>query len=314
MRLKLYRGKWAIVGRDSKGRPYRRSLGTSDRAEADRRFRDSKIELPGNTIADVVAIYLEEKRGARSFKSMVTAWRALEQTFGHLRCDQVNRELCRKYAMGRRANGVGDGTVIKDLGVLKAAITFCGKGSQALFEMPAAPAPRERYITRSEHQRLVDACEFPHIRLFIILAWATAARASALFELEWSQVDFMRGQIRLHKGPGRRKGRATVPMTTQAWEALEEALKEKTNDYVIEWGGDPIKTVKTSFALACKKAGLEDVSPHVLRHSAAVAMVESGVPIVEVAQYLGHTNPAVTYKVYGRFSPDYLRKAAAALE
>jgi integrase len=43
-------------------------------------------------------------------------------------------------------------------------------------------------------------------------------------------------------------------------------------------------------------------------------MVESGTPIEQVAQYLGHTNPAITYKAYARFSPQYLKKAAAALE
>jgi hypothetical protein len=42
-------------------------------------------------------------------------------------------------------------------------------------------------------------------------------------------------------------------------------------------------------------------------------MIESGVPFEEVAQYLGHTNPKITYRVYGRYSPTYLRKAANSL-
>ena len=33
-----------------------------------------------------------------------------------------------------------------------------------------------------------------------------------------------------------------------------------------------------------------------------------------IAQYLGHSNVEVTRKVYARYSPDYLRKAASALE
>ena len=56
------------------------------------------------------------------------------------------------------------------------------------------------------------------------------------------------------------------------------------------------------------------VSPHMMRHSAAVHMAEAGVPMDEIAQYLGHTNARVTREVYARFSPDYLRNAAAALE
>lgn len=31
-------------------------------------------------------------------------------------------------------------------------------------------------------------------------------------------------------------------------------------------------------------------------------------------QYLGHSSETVTYRVYARFSPDYLRRAASALE
>jgi hypothetical protein len=38
------------------------------------------------------------------------------------------------------------------------------------------------------------------------------------------------------------------------------------------------------------------------------------VPMEESAQFLGHSDVNVTCKVYARFSPDYLRKAAASLE
>lgn len=43
-------------------------------------------------------------------------------------------------------------------------------------------------------------------------------------------------------------------------------------------------------------------------------MAEAGIPMEEIAQYLGHANVEVTRKVYARYSPDYLRKAASALE
>lgn len=94
MRLKLYRGKWAITGYTN-GKVWRRSLHTSDRAVAERRFRDARYETPGDSVADAVKLYLEEKQkaGARSYQSMLTAWRALERTFGHLRPDQIDRDL-----------------------------------------------------------------------------------------------------------------------------------------------------------------------------------------------------------------------------
>jgi hypothetical protein len=48
-----------------------------------------------------------------------------------------------------------------------------------------------------------------------------------------------------------------------------------------------------------------------LRHTAAVLMAENGVPMSEISQYLGHNSTETTERVYARYSPDYLRKAAA---
>jgi hypothetical protein len=75
-----------------------------------------------------------------------------------------------------------------------------------------------------------------------------------------------------------------------------------------------VGSVKKGLATASKKAKLKKVSPHMLRHSAAVRMAEDGVPMEEIASYLGHSDVNVTRKVYARFSPDHLRGAAAALE
>lgn len=319
MRLKLYRGKWCAVWREG-GTTRRVSLRTPDRGLAERRLKDvqegQKRETAGNTVADAVESYLTEKRGrARSHGSMLTAWRALKPTFGHLRPDQIGRNLCRAYAVQRRAAGVADGTIIKDLGVLRAALRWAGKASAAVFDLPPAPPPRETYLTREDFDRLLAACTAPHIRLFAILALSTAGRASAILELTWDRVDFERGVIRLSRGEDRRKGRATVPMTERARTALVGAAKARETEYAVEWGGKRVKSVKRAFATACRNAGLpDDVTPHILRHSAAVWMAEAGVSMDEIAQYLGHSSSRVTYAVYARYSPDHLRKAAKALE
>jgi integrase len=43
-------------------------------------------------------------------------------------------------------------------------------------------------------------------------------------------------------------------------------------------------------------------------------MAESRVPMQEIAAYLGHKDANITARVYARFSPDYLREAAKALD
>jgi integrase len=115
-------------------------------------------------------------------------------------------------------------------------------------------------------------------------------------------------------GEKNRKGRAVVPMTARAREELEKAREAAQTPYVVEYAGEPVLDIKKGFAGAARRAGLDGVVPHDLRHSAAVWMVEDGVSIDEVAQYLGHTDPSITFKVYARYSPNHLRKAASALE
>jgi integrase len=65
---------------------------------------------------------------------------------------------------------------------------------------------------------------------------------------------------------------------------------------------------------AAVRAGVPWVTPHVFRHTAAVWMAEAGVPMPEIAAYLGHSDSRTTERVYAKFSPAYLRKASRALE
>lgn len=315
MRLKLYRGSWYAVGREG-GKTVRRALRTKDRAVAERRLADLRRQEPGALIGDIVPAYIVDKeaQGRASTEAMRYAWKALAPVFAPLRPDQVTREACRLYARRRRRAGRSDGTVIKELGVLKAALGWAGRADKARIELPAAPAPRDRCLTKAEVDRLIAAPDQAHIALFILLAYSTGARASAALDLTWDRVDFDRGIVRLARGGERGKGRATVPMTKRLQAALAGARTAAISDHVVEWAGAPVKSVKRGFARAVALAGLDGVTPHVLRHSAAVHMVEAGRPIEEVAQFLGHSNPAVTFRVYARYSPLHLRQAAAALE
>lgn len=163
--------------------------------------------------------------------------------------------------------------------------------------------------------RLLDAAGDPHIKLAIILMVTTAGRIGALLELTWDRVDMDRRIIRLATNDiGPKKGRATVPINDTLMAALQTAHSADVSDYVIEWGGRKVGSIKTGFNAAVKRAGIEHCTPHDLRRTAGRFMAEAGVPIEEIAQYLGHSNPNVTRSTYSRFSPEYLRKAASALD
>jgi integrase len=65
--------------------------------------------------------------------------------------------------------------------------------------------------------------------------------------------------------------------------------------------------------LAAAKAEIEGVGVHALRHSAAVAWLESGVHIKAVADLLGHSSISVTGDIYGHTSDATTRAAIDGL-
>lgn len=317
-RIKLYRSKFYAVWSDDEGRTQRASLRTADREEAERRLIDFEREMkapPGSTVGDYVRAYLDYKTDRiRDIVRLEGAWANATDTFGALRPDQITPELCEEYAELRRAMGRSDGTVLKEINTIRQALNW-NKVNTARFEAPPAPPPRDRYLTKPEARLLLDGCVQPHVRLFVRLALATAARKSALLGLTWDRVDLERERINLTVvGEAQRKKRATVPINDQLMADLIEAKKAAQTPYVIEYAGGNVVNVKKGFAGAVRRAGLEDVTPHDLRHTAAVWMAEDGVSMDEIAQYLGHSSSKVTFAVYARFSPTHLRKASKSLE
>ncbi len=314
MRLGTYKGRPYAIWRKN-GKTRRASLRTTDSVAAEQAFADfvKRFNAPGDTIADVMQAYLRDKEHtAADFERLAFAWRRLAPLFGALLPHQVTRDLCRDYNATRAAS---PGTIRRELSTLRAGLRWNDPQTRAVFELPPPPPPRERHLRRDEYERLVDASrQTPHVYLFTVLALATAARATALLELPWNRVDLDRGIIRLGLG-SRLKGRATVPITDRARQALTEARECARTPFVIEFGGKRVLKIRKAFQKAVTRAGLgPDVTPHSLRRTAAVWMAEAGIPISEISQYLGHSNSSVTERVYSRYSPDYLRKAAGALE
>jgi integrase len=317
-RIKLYRGVYAAVWSED-GRTKRFSLRTSDLQEAKRRLKDHLARPTGETVGELVASYLDDKdKTAIRAVDLRGAWKQAEATFGHLRPDQITRELCREYRDMRYAAGRKPNTVRKELEVVRAAVNFHKKGAHAVFELPSPPPPKERYLSREEARRLLKAArQFPHVRAFIALSLATAARQSALLDLTWDRVDFERRRITLALGDEQdenRKRRATVPMNRRAYRYLRVLRALATCNHVIEWGGHRVLSVKKGFRAACDRAGIKGVSPHILRHTAASWMAERGVDMFRISRFLGHSDTKVTERRYAKLHPDFLSDAADALD
>ena len=310
-----------VIQRD--GKRCRYSLGTNDLAEAERRAPAiyAEVTKPRNvTVAELWRAYLEDRSGRAIVPTMRHTFKALRDRFGALPADEITIAHCRAHTADRRAKGIKDGTIHTELGHLRMVLKWAEHhryiAHAPRIERPTKPEPSDKHLTMDQMERLLEATTLPHMRLFIILAHATAGRAAAVLGLTWDRVDFEHNVIVLAdpalKAP--HKGRATVPMSDTLRAALQDAKGGALSPYVIEWAGKRVVSVKKGLTNASTRAGLPKVTAHMLRHSAAVHMAEAGTPMDEIASYLGHSQMNVTRKVYARFSPNSLRKAAGALE
>lgn len=326
--LGKHRGKFCAVIGTGRGRK-RVSLGTADPVLARTRlaeFTQQRERLSRPVRVNVGAIldaYVADRKGkiADPNRPAYAAAR-LKPTFGPLLPEHITETVCRSYVKARKAAGAKTGTAHTELAALRAALNWAAKQQPPWIDraphiwMPSKPEPRERHLERDEAGKLIAACQAPHVKLFVALALYTAGRASAILDLKWDRVDMARRLIKL-RDPDRdvtRKGRATVPINNTLLQALSEAKEGAISDYVVEMAGHRVQSVKKGVAAAARRAGLKGVTPHVLRHTAAVWMAEAGIPMPQIAAFLGHTDTRVTERVYARFSPSFLMNAARALE
>ncbi|TWB00409.1 tyrosine-type recombinase/integrase [Gluconacetobacter diazotrophicus] len=259
----------------------------------------------------------------------------INEGMGHLRINQIHQRQWDDYAASRfrKPNArskrpvegapvpISLGTLKREFNVLRAALRHAWRNHRLdkppTLEGPGGSAPRDRYITKAEARRLLDACETPHIRAFLALAMFTGARKGSILALTWDRVMFDLGRIDFQE-PGRKltaKRRAIVPMTDDLRAELTEAHKVRTCDYVVEWAGGPITYgIRWPLKKLAQKAGLSwTPTPHHFKHSVASWMAMAKVPIDQAADWLA-TDPKTLRRVYRKFDPDYLREVGSALK
>ena len=322
-RIGRLNGRFVVTWREPDGRKRRFRLAAATAREADAEARDVVLAAtahPGGlTVSDIWEAYRVEREGRPVAENMRHTGKAILPHFGTLRPDQITTEDCRAYAEARRAAGLRDGTIWSHLGHLRMALNWAAKARlidhAPYIERPSQPMPKERYLTHREIDRLLDADGEPHVKLAALLMLTTAARVGAILELTWDRVDMERGIINLRTDDTTtRKGRAVVPVNDTLRAALLNAREAALSDYVVEWAGGPVKSIKKGFGALVRRAGLKGVTPHVLRHTCGVHMAERGVPMEVISQMMGHSNVRITAQVYARFSPEFLRDAASALD
>jgi len=181
-------------------------------------------------------------------------------------------------------------------------------------ELPPKPSPRDKFLTQEQGINLLRSAHRPHIKLFILIAMTTGARKGAVLDLTWDRIDMDGGVIDFHN-PKKfitNKKRSVVPMTRALITALREAHLMATTDYVIEWNGKPLKSIKTAFRKTAQRAGVPWCSPHVLKHTAITWLAQKGWGIEEISEFT-ETSFETVKRVYRHGRPENLVKQAEDL-
>lgn len=317
---------WYIRYRDRDGRDRKISTRTDNReyAKQIKSAFDADQQRPPEAQQQTVALildgYLENRKGkVASYDSLKYPCKFLKEHFGQTQPRHVTELQVRQYIRLMEKKGRSNGTTIKHLNVLRTALTWSYNkdwiDKVPFIPFPPKPAPRERWLTKEEAVKLINACEEPHIRMFIELALKTGARKSAILQLTWDRVSFDRNLI-FYPLPGishGKKRRAIVPIAQGLKTQLELTRQLAQTSWVIERNGKPLKDVKSAWRTVLKKSGIDHCTIHDLRHTCATWLVMSGIPFEKIAKMLGDSVEMIE-RVYGHHAPDYLRDAADAVD
>jgi integrase len=154
-----------------------------------------------------------------------------------------------------------------------------------------------------------------YLPLFILIGLYTGRRKEAILSLRWPQVDLNAGRIDFDIAGRKRtnKKRGTVRIPARLLPHLRRArLRGGDLGFVLHDHGARIGDIKKGFAAACKRAGLENVSPHTLRHTAATWLMQKGVATWQASGFLGMSEETLQ-RVYGHHHPDFMAEAADAI-
>jgi integrase len=232
----------------------------------------------------------------------------------------VTPQTCGRYVAKR---GRSIGTARRELGVLRAAINYAHRSGRitrpVAVELPERPEPRDRWLAREEAAALIRAARTPQARLylplFILIGLYTGRRKEAILSLRWPQVDLAAGRIDFEVSGRRRtnKKRGRVPIPSRLMPHLRRARRRGTDlGYVLHIDGEGIGDIKKGFAAACARAGIDGVTPHTLRHTAATWLMQAGTDPWQAAGFLSMSTETLQ-RVYGHHHPDHMREAANAI-
>jgi len=160
---------------------------------------------------------------------------------------------------------------------------------------------RERFLSQEEISRLSQILleleegnsESPAVICAIRLLLLTGCRLNEILTLRWNEVDWDKNFLML---PDSKTGKKTVYLSPQAIEVLKAAPIEQDNPYVIigKKNQSHLINLQKPWRRIRKKAGLDNVRIHDLRHTFASVAAASGLSLPIIGALLGHKQTQTT--------------------
>jgi integrase len=340
------RGQWFIRDGDTRRST---GCARADRAGAEKAlaaYLAGKYRPPFDggplLVADVLIAYL--KTSEHRSDATVYAVEALSKWWGTKPVTDIRRATCQEYVAyrtsqpirtakdARAARRVKPTTAARELGVLRAALNawHAERPMAALPVVTAPPTPpgRDRWLTRDEAARLLwGARKVEHadarraLIRFILIALYTGSRSGAIRALGWMPntsggwVDLERGVIhRRADGEAETKKRKPPVRIPRRLRVFLSRWREDDlaagRAHVVSYRGEPVGAQRRSWHSAREAAGLgPEVTPHILRHTAATWMMHARLDAETAADYLG-MSVQIFWSTYRHAHPDYQSEAA----
>ena len=330
--------RWCVYGQAR-----RESTKTRDYAEAKRllKIREgqaaSGLAMPKSAgrvpfaelAADVINDY--RKNELRSIRDLrIRLDKHILPRLGHLKAVQIRIAEINDYIALRQTEGAANGTVNRELQVIRRAFTL-GIASEKIHAKPAFELLKENnarkgFFDRDQLESVVRHLR-PHNRPPALFAFITGWRKGEILSLQWPQVDFPAGIVRLEPGTTKNDEARVFPFTTELRDILAgqrakaDALRQRGIIcpwvfFVEEKGrrrGHRIGDWKRNWTAATQAAGVPARIFHDFRRTAVRNLVRAGVPERVAMQMTGHKTRAV-FERYNIVDEGDLFEAARKLE
>jgi len=314
------------------GRKINETSGTSDEAEARRQLKvkvgeaaAGKNVAPGRaTIGDLCALVMDNHRLRELRRTKVVEYvlnAHILPTLGRLPTARFGSAQVRQYILQRQAEGAANATVNRELAIVGRGFKLGYEAEPKLvFQLPVIhklpeTTVRQGFLEPDQYETLLE--QLPsNLKALFVCGYHTGARKGELRSIQWPQVDFAGGLIRLPASQTKNKRPRTLPIYGDMRRWLEHQRDTCSKGCVWVFHGSHSGHVDThlnGWTEACKRAGVPDLLFHDLRRSAVRNMKKAGLQDLEAMRISGH----LTRNVFDRYNiidEDDLAEAGKRLE